>query len=127
MPHREGLASTKRRCVEIRKMDDDPDARQMTKEAFDESHVANDLRFVGDGAELMDYLRRRESYADPAKSPRPKNPKLFPQCLRTLRNPLLRAALAWQSILRRRDQFPQPPELTMRRSLRKDCCHRIRQ
>jgi two-component system response regulator len=51
--------------------DDDPDDRQLTKEAFAESHVLNDLRFVADGAELMDYLRRRESYADPAKSPRP--------------------------------------------------------
>jgi two-component system response regulator len=51
--------------------DDDPDDRQMTKEAFAESHLVNDLRFVHDGEELMDYLKRRGKYADPAASPRP--------------------------------------------------------
>jgi two-component system response regulator len=51
--------------------DDDPDDRQLTKEAFDESRLANDLRFVEDGVELLDYLYRRGKYADPATSPRP--------------------------------------------------------
>ena len=51
--------------------DDDADDRAMTKEAFDESKLANDLRFVCDGVELMDYLKRRGAYADPATSPRP--------------------------------------------------------
>jgi two-component system response regulator len=51
--------------------DDDPDDRQMTQEAFAESRLANDLRFVQDGVELMDYLQRRGRYADPASSPRP--------------------------------------------------------
>jgi two-component system response regulator len=57
--------------ITILMADDDPDDRQMTKEAFAESHLANDLRFVHDGEELMDYLRRRGKYADPASSPRP--------------------------------------------------------
>jgi CheY-like chemotaxis protein len=57
--------------VTILMADDDPDDRQMTKEAFDESYLANDLRFVHDGEELMDYLHRRGKYADPAASPRP--------------------------------------------------------
>lgn len=57
--------------ITILMADDDPDDRQMTKEAFAESHLANDLRFVHDGEELMDYLRRRGKYADPANSPRP--------------------------------------------------------
>jgi CheY-like chemotaxis protein len=51
--------------------DDDADDRQMTKEAFEESHLTNELRFVEDGVELMDYLQRRGKYSDPASSPRP--------------------------------------------------------
>jgi CheY-like chemotaxis protein len=43
----------------------------MTKEAFEESHLANDLRFVEDGVELMDYLKRRGKYSDPNAAPRP--------------------------------------------------------
>ncbi len=57
--------------ITILMADDDPDDRQLTKEAFEESHLANDLRFVEDGEELMDYLHRRGRYADPASSPRP--------------------------------------------------------
>ena len=57
--------------ITILMADDDPDDRQMTKEAFAESHLANDLRFVEDGEELLDYLQRRGKYADPASSPRP--------------------------------------------------------
>ena len=51
--------------------DDDADDRLMTQEAFEESRLANDLRFVEDGVELMDYLQRRGKYRDPATSPRP--------------------------------------------------------
>ena len=51
--------------------DDDADDRDMARDAFAESHLANDLRFVEDGVELMDYLKRRGKYADPASSPRP--------------------------------------------------------
>src|SRR5260370_14481325 len=54
------------RPITILMADDDPDDRQMTKEAFDESRIANDLRFVVDGVELMDYLRRSGKYGDPA-------------------------------------------------------------
>jgi CheY-like chemotaxis protein len=57
--------------VTILMADDDADDRLMTKEAFEESRVANDLRFVEDGAELMDYLKRRGKFSDPAISPRP--------------------------------------------------------
>lgn len=51
--------------------DDDPDDRQLTKEAFAEAKLMNDLRFVEDGVELMDYLNRRGKFSDPATSPRP--------------------------------------------------------
>lgn len=51
--------------------DDDADDRMLTKEALEESRVLNDLRFVEDGEELMDYLARRGEYTDPENSPRP--------------------------------------------------------
>ena len=57
--------------ITILMADDDADDRLMTKEAFEESRLANDLRFVEDGVELMDYLQRRGKYRDPATSPRP--------------------------------------------------------
>jgi len=57
--------------ITILMADDDADDREMTREAFEENRVSNDLRFVQDGVELMDYLKRRGKFADPAKSPRP--------------------------------------------------------
>jgi two-component system response regulator len=59
------------RPITILMADDDPDDRLMTREAFEESRLANDLRFVEDGVELMDYLHRRGKYAEAASSPRP--------------------------------------------------------
>lgn len=59
------------KAITILMADDDPDDRQMTREAFEQARLANDLRFVEDGVELMDYLLRRNRYADPALSPRP--------------------------------------------------------
>lgn len=57
--------------ITILMADDDPDDRMMTKEAMDECHLKNDLRFVEDGEELMDYLNRRGKFEDPTTSPRP--------------------------------------------------------
>jgi CheY-like chemotaxis protein len=57
--------------ITILMADDDSDDRLMTKEAFEESRVAKDLRFVENGVELMDYLKRRGKYSDPEQSPRP--------------------------------------------------------
>ena len=57
--------------ITILMADDDPDDRELTKEAFAEARLANDVRFVEDGVELMDYLHRRGRYADSADSPRP--------------------------------------------------------
>ena len=51
--------------------DDDPDDRLMTKEALEESRLVNELRFVGDGEELLDYLHHRGRYREPASAPRP--------------------------------------------------------
>lgn len=57
--------------ITILMADDDPDDRLLAQNAFNASHLANDLRFVTDGQELMEYLLRRGKYADPALSPRP--------------------------------------------------------
>lgn len=50
--------------------EDDPDDRYLAKEALSESRLANELYFVEDGEELMEFLRHEGSYAD-AKPPRP--------------------------------------------------------
>ena len=51
--------------------DDDEEDRMLAADAMHASRLANDLRFVEDGVELMDYLKRRGKYADPVLSPRP--------------------------------------------------------
>lgn len=62
---------TQLRPVTILMADDDADDRAMTKEAFSENRLANDLRFVEDGEQLLDYLNRRGQYNDPASAPWP--------------------------------------------------------
>ena len=59
------------RPITILLADDDADDRVLTKEALSESRLANDLRFVEDGEDLLDYLRRRGKYASAESSPRP--------------------------------------------------------
>ena len=59
------------RPITILMADDDPDDRQLTLEAFTESRLTNDLRFVENGVELLDYLYRRNKYAAPGLAPRP--------------------------------------------------------
>ena len=51
--------------------DDDADDRILTKDALEESRVLNDLRFVENGEELVDYLYQRGNYSDPESAPRP--------------------------------------------------------
>ena len=48
--------------ITILMADDDSDDRLMAQEAFAENKLANDLRFVEDGEELMDYLYRKGKY-----------------------------------------------------------------
>lgn len=50
------------KLITILLADDDPDDRQLTKEAFAECHLVNKVSFVEDGEELMDYLFRRGKY-----------------------------------------------------------------
>jgi CheY-like chemotaxis protein len=60
-----------RRPVTILIADDDPDDQRLTTEALAACGLANDIRLVGDGEELLDYLRRRGKYDDPGNAPRP--------------------------------------------------------
>jgi CheY-like chemotaxis protein len=57
--------------ITILMADDDPDDHLLTWEAFEETKLTHDLRFVKDGEELMDYLYRRGQYTDPNLSPQP--------------------------------------------------------
>jgi len=49
--------------ITILMADDDDDDRRLTKEALLEGRLVNDLRFVENGEELMEYLRRQGKYA----------------------------------------------------------------
>jgi CheY-like chemotaxis protein len=51
--------------------DDDPDDRLLVQDAFQGARLVNELRFVKDGEELLDYLLHRGEYRDPETSPRP--------------------------------------------------------
>lgn len=51
--------------------EDDADDRLLVKEALEESRVLNELRFVEDGEELLEYLRGQGRYAGEGSSPRP--------------------------------------------------------
>jgi CheY-like chemotaxis protein len=51
--------------------EDDADYRLLTGRALKATRVADDVRFVEDGEELMDYLHRRNKYAQPGSAPRP--------------------------------------------------------
>lgn len=61
----------RRRPVTILMADDDPDDCLLAKEALAESRLVNDLHFVSDGEELMDYMYQRGKYAKPNSAPRP--------------------------------------------------------
>ncbi len=51
--------------------EDDPDDRFFVEQALLEIGNGVDVRFVGDGEELMDYLLRSGKHADATSSPRP--------------------------------------------------------
>ena len=59
------------RPITILLADDDADDRMLTRDALAESRLANNLKFVEDGEQLMDYLCRRGNFASPEVSPRP--------------------------------------------------------
>ncbi|NGO39502.1 response regulator [Limisphaera ngatamarikiensis] len=61
----------KERPIIILMADDDPDDRELTREAFRESRLANEFHTVEDGEELLDYLHRRGRWAHLNGTPLP--------------------------------------------------------
>ena len=59
------------RPITILMADDDEEDRMLASDALRESRVANDLRFVHDGEELFQYLRREGRFATAEDSPYP--------------------------------------------------------
>lgn len=63
--------NTKGKAITILMADDDQDDCLLVRDAFVQSRLANDLHFVANGEDLMDYLYRRGAYAERAHYPRP--------------------------------------------------------
>ena len=60
------------RVVTILMADDDEEDRELTREALQNARLANQMKFVVDGQDLLDYLRQEGQYAGrPAEAPRP--------------------------------------------------------
>jgi two-component system, response regulator len=61
-----------RKPITILMADDDEEDRDLTRDALEAAHLANPIRFVGDGQELMDYLRVEGAYVGHSEdAPRP--------------------------------------------------------
>jgi CheY-like chemotaxis protein len=60
-----------REAITILLADDDEDDRLMARDALRDARVHNDLRFVIDGVDLMQYLRGEGAYSAPQSAPRP--------------------------------------------------------
>lgn len=62
---------TQAKPITILMAEDDPDDQLLAREALEESMIANNLHIVENGEELIDYLKHRGKYSDPASAPRP--------------------------------------------------------
>lgn len=60
-----------KRSVPILIADDDEDDRDMIRDALNESRLINNLHYVKDGEDLMDYLHHRGEFKDQIKNPLP--------------------------------------------------------
>lgn len=65
------MIKSRRKKLVILMAEDDVEDRMLVEEAWEEAHVLNELRFVTDGEELLDYLKHKNQFADKANSPRP--------------------------------------------------------
>lgn len=57
--------------ISILMADDDEDDQLLAREALVENRLANPIHFVGDGEQLIAYLRNEGPYSDRAAYPRP--------------------------------------------------------
>jgi len=62
------MTETEPQPIVVLLVEDDPADEMMTREAFEENRVSNDLRVVRDGEEALDFLYRRGQHVD---APRP--------------------------------------------------------
>jgi len=60
-----------RRSIVVLMADDDAEDRMLVLDAWEESRCANELAFVADGQQLMDYLNGVGPYADREAHPMP--------------------------------------------------------
>lgn len=65
------MAESSRQPITILMADDDEDDRMLARKALRGSRLANEMRFVVDGEDLLRYLRRRAPYAGGIDAPRP--------------------------------------------------------
>ena len=63
--------SPNKRPIIILIADDDAEDRMMVKEALEESRLKNEIHFVENGEELVDYLQNQGRFADKVKFPTP--------------------------------------------------------
>ncbi len=68
---RHNMPLTSVKPITILMADDDEDDRLLTQDALAESRVLNELHFVEDGVELLEYLERKGKFQDKTLSPRP--------------------------------------------------------
>ena len=59
------------KSIELLIADDDAEDRMLIRDALFESRLNNNLQFVEDGEQLIDYLYNRGAYTDKLKFPRP--------------------------------------------------------
>lgn len=66
------MPDSRRKAVTILMADDDEEDRDFARDALQNAHLANEMRFAVDGQDLMDYLRREGKYAAGSEvAPRP--------------------------------------------------------
>lgn len=58
------MSPEKRKPIAILIAEDDPEDRMLVKEALDESRLMNNIYFVENGEELMDYLQNKGKFSD---------------------------------------------------------------
>lgn len=63
--------SHSKRPIIILIAEDDAEDRMLVKEALDESRLMNNIQFVENGEELMDYLHNRGRFSDKTEYPTP--------------------------------------------------------
>ncbi|RIJ43058.1 response regulator [Pontibacter oryzae] len=64
------MSATKKSII-ILIADDDAEDRMLVKEALEESRLTNQIQFVENGEELMDYLHNRGRFTDKEQHPTP--------------------------------------------------------